>query len=121
MPFSKAVVNYPNALATLIEIARQDHTQAERDLKGKGKKKEKEEDGEIGDGRVLLTRVLVVGALRNIVLPGSYADKQVGIAALTNDVILPLVNSLLDVNIGNVVERVTELSAQVVSVVIVQR
>lgn len=117
--FSKALTSTPDAISTLVEMANKDHTQAEKDLKGKGKAKKdgdaamQDDDEEIGDGRVLLTRVLVVGTIRNIVQPGSWADKQVGIAALTNDAILPLVNSLLDVNLGNVVQRVTELVSQV--------
>jgi hypothetical protein len=95
-------------------MARKDHTQGEKDIKGKGKAKgDGEDDDELGDGRVLLARVLVAGTLRNIIEPGSRADRDVGIAELTNDVILPLVNSLLDVNLGNVVNRVTELVSQV--------
>lgn len=97
-------------------MVRADHEQAERDLKGKRKAKNSiEEEDDLLDGRVLLTRVLMAGTLRNIVEPGSRADEAVGIVALTNKVILPLVNSLLDVNLGNVVERVNTLVAQLVS------
>lgn len=117
--FSAALLAVPNALPTLVTFARNDHSQAEAGLKraakGKGKSKdEKDDDDEIEDGRALLSRVLVSGALRNIVEPGSSADSNVGIAELSNDVIVPLVNSLLDVNLGNVVQRVTELVGQVV-------
>ena len=95
-------------------MARKDHTQGEKDIKGKGKAKgEAEDDDELGDGRVLLSRVLVTGALRNIVEPGCKQDEAVGITQLTNDVILPLVNSLLDVNLGNVVNRVTQLVSEI--------
>lgn len=113
-----ALLRQPSALGVLVSMARKDHTQGEADLKKKGKGKRKEEpvdDDEIGDGRVLLARLLVAGALRNIVDAGSSADEAVGITALTNETILPLVNSLLDVNLANVVARVTELVSEVVS------
>lgn len=110
-PFVRALLSNPDALPVLIEVARQDHAPLERDLKGKGKAKD--EDQEIGDGRPLLTRVLITGVLRNVVLPGNRADASVGIVNLTNEVILPLVNSLLDVNLANVAQRVSELVQQI--------
>lgn len=102
----------------LVGIVKADHSPAEHAAKSKGKGKKKamdEEDDELADGRALLTRVLVAGALRNIVEPGSSADSSVGIAALTNEIILPLVNGLLEVNLAQVSERVTELVGQIVS------
>lgn len=103
----------------LVDIVKADHTPAEHAAKSKGKGKAKksmdEEDDEFADGRALLTRVLVAGTLRNIVEPGSSADAGVSIAPLTNEVILPLINGLLDVNLGGVAERVTELVGKIVS------
>lgn len=101
----------------LVRIVKTDHAPAEQAAKGKGKAKKAmdEEDDEIPDGRAVLTRVLVAGALRNIVEPGSSVDGRVGIVAITNEVILPLINGLLDVNLGQVSQRVTELVGQIVS------
>ncbi|KAL1411919.1 hypothetical protein Q8F55_002905 [Vanrija albida] len=117
-PFTNALLHTPDALPTLVALAKADHAALEAELKAKaakakGKKKAapEAEDEEVGDGRLLLTRVLVAGTLRNIVDAGSRTDESVGIAALTNEVILPLVNSLLDVNLANVVTRVGELVA----------
>ncbi|TXT07458.1 hypothetical protein VHUM_03178 [Vanrija humicola] len=117
-PFTNALLHTADALPTLVALAKADHAALEAELKAKaakakGKKKAapEAEDEEVGDGRLLLTRVLVAGTLRNVVDAGSRTDESVGIAALTNDVILPLVNSLLDVNLANVVTRVGELVA----------
>lgn len=109
--FVRTLLANPDALPVLISVAIQDHGPIEQELKGRSK----EVDAEVGDGRALLTRVLVAGVLRNVVLPGSRADGSVGIVKLTNEVILPLVNSLLDVNLTNVAQRVQELVQQVVS------
>ena len=46
---------------------------------------------------------------------GSPADASLDVSSLTNQTILPLVNGLLDVNLPNVVNRVSELVSQVVS------
>lgn len=91
-------------------MVQKEHAVAESGKK-KGKGKARDQD----DGRALLTRVLVAGALRNFVLPGSKADELVDIVALTNSTILPLVNSLLDVDVSSTVSQVMELVAQAVS------
>lgn len=59
--------------------------------------------------------MLTSGAMRHLVRPGSKADEQVQIVALTNSSILPLVNSLLDVDINGTVNEVLQLVNQVVS------
>lgn len=68
-------------------------------------------DDEFDDGRMLLTRLLAAGTLLNAIEPGSKRD-TIGLAALTSDVILPLATSLLDVSVPSVVERVSQLVAE---------
>jgi hypothetical protein len=116
-PFSSALLAQSNALPVLVRIVKTDHTPAEHDAKGKGRAKKAmdEEDDEIADGRALLTRVLIAGTLRNLIEPGSSADAKVGIAPLTNEVILPLINGLLDVNLAHAAQRVAELVGEIVS------
>lgn len=55
------------------------------------------------------------GVLRNTVQAGSPADDALDLRGLTNDVVLPLINGLLDVNLEEVVAKVSALVAQVVS------
>lgn len=70
-PFRHALYNHPTALASLVAIAREDHTAAEDSLARKtkttkGKEKSSDANGhadELGDGRALLVRVLVCGEL----------------------------------------------------------
>lgn len=116
-PFASALLAQPNALPVLVGIVRADHSAAEADAKGKGRARKAmdEEDDEMADGRALLTRVLVAGALRNLVEPGSAADSSVSIVPLTNEVILPLINGLLEVNLAQAAQRVSELVAEIVS------
>ncbi|WWC96818.1 hypothetical protein V866_003693 [Kwoniella sp. B9012] len=119
-PFRKAVVNYPNALETIISVIEEDHLPVEssqnaKARKGKGKDKQTNGDveQELPDGRALLRRVLVSGVIRNCVLVGSRTDERVNVSGLTSGTILPLVNGLLDVNLAQVVNRVQELVQQV--------
>lgn len=108
-PFTRNVISNPSALIELVTIVEQDHGEVSSG-KGKGKANGKVEN----DGRALLTRVLVAGALRNLVRPGNKGDEQVGIVNLTNSTILPLVNSLLDIDLSNTVQQVLELAGQLV-------
>ncbi|BEJ10886.1 hypothetical protein CspHIS471_0103080 [Cutaneotrichosporon sp. HIS471] len=114
-PFSSALLAQPNALPVLVGIVKADHMPAERDAKGKGRAKKSMdlEDDETADGRALLTRVLIAGTLRNLVDPGSSADSKVGIATLTNEVILPLINGLLDLDLAQAAQRVTQLVTEI--------
>jgi hypothetical protein len=109
-PFTRSILATPAVLPELVNVVQKEHTMAESGKK-KGKCKAKDQD----DGRALLTRVLVAGALRNFVLPGSKADELVDIVALTNSTILPLVNSLLDIDVSSTVSQVMELVAHAVS------
>ncbi|KAK4685839.1 hypothetical protein P7C73_g4298, partial [Tremellales sp. Uapishka_1] len=116
--FKNAMLHHPTALQTLVQVCKQDHapeSSSNGRVNGKGKAKNdgSEEDQEVGDGRALLLRVLVCGVLRNTCEAGSPVDEVIGIASLTNEVILPLVNSLMDVNLENVVARVLELVGQI--------
>ncbi|WVW80287.1 hypothetical protein I302_102265 [Kwoniella bestiolae CBS 10118] len=118
-PFRKAVVNYPNALETIISVIEQDHVPVEssqnaKARKGKGKDKQANGDAQddLPDGRALLRRILISGVIRNCVLVGSRTDERVNVAGLTSGTILPLVNGLLDVNLMNVVNRVQGLVQQ---------
>jgi hypothetical protein len=138
--FRTAILRHPTALPSLVALAREDHADAEiqsrNSGKGRSKRKEKEVEGnEIGDGRALLMRLLVcgesrsdlpfvrsprtdvvfVGVLRNVVKPGSAADEAVDLRDLTNEVVLPLINGLLDIKPDAVAERVMQFVAQVVS------
>ncbi|WWC88040.1 uncharacterized protein L201_002943 [Kwoniella dendrophila CBS 6074] len=119
-PFRKAIVQYPNALETIISVIEQDHAPIESSQnaiarKGKGKDKQVNGDAQndLPDGRALLRRVLISGVIRNCVLVGSRTDERVNVAGLTSGTILPLVNGLLDVNLTNIVNRVLELVQQV--------
>jgi hypothetical protein len=59
--------------------------------------------------------------LRNIVDAGSVVDQEVNIAAITNEVILPIINDLLNLNTVEVIGQVTTLVGQVVSDVCVPK
>ncbi|WVR03702.1 hypothetical protein IAU60_000697 [Kwoniella sp. DSM 27419] len=117
--FRKALTSHPSGLSTFVSVIREDHVpveQGQKDLaakvkKSKGKDKAVEElvVDELPDGRALLRRLLVAGTLRNSVLPGSYTDRTVDVASLTSEVILPLANSLLDLNVGTLCDRVMTL------------
>ena len=110
--FSRAVASQPIALAELVNVVKADHTHVVPEGKGKGKSSSSSTEG---DGKALLTRVLASGALRNLVYPGSRVDASIDIVGLTNSTILPLVNSLLDLDLQAIVQRVLDLSAQNVS------
>ncbi|WVF66035.1 hypothetical protein IAT40_000773 [Kwoniella sp. CBS 6097] len=118
-PFQKSLVTLPSALETLIAVIKEDHVPIEKNQhtqpkKGKGKDKQIVDDSQddLPDGRALLRRLLVAGALRNTVLAGSRTDERIGVSPLTSETILPLVNGLLDVNLENVCARVTQLVQQ---------
>ncbi|WVQ93667.1 hypothetical protein IAU59_000743 [Kwoniella sp. CBS 9459] len=118
-PFQKSLVTLPSALETLIAVVKEDHlpiesSQRTQSKKGKGKDKQIVDDSrdDLPDGRALLRRLLVAGALRNTVLAGSRTDERIGVSPLTSETILPLFNGLLDVNLGDVCTRVTQLVQQ---------
>lgn len=112
-------------------MCREDHTAGEAVKKQSKKGKNKSTGEEIGDGRALLSRLLAcgrsfgrrsfltqlktLGILRNIIKPASRSDEDVDIQRLTNEVIMPLVNGLLDVDLANVSNRVSQLAAEAVS------
>ncbi|ODN77089.1 hypothetical protein L202_05626 [Cryptococcus amylolentus CBS 6039] len=122
-PFRKSLIVHPTALPTLISVAQEDHlpaenAQKEREKARKDRKKSKDSaaqgaEDDLPDGRALLRRVHVCGVLRNIIRAGSRADEKVGINELTGSTILPLVNGLLDVKLGDVCERVSQLVQQI--------
>ncbi|ODN74945.1 hypothetical protein L198_08196 [Cryptococcus wingfieldii CBS 7118] len=95
-PFRKSLIVHPTALPILIS-----------DSAAQGA------EDDLPDGRALLRRVHVCGVLRNIIRAGSRADEKVGINELTGSTILPLVNGLLDVKLGDVCERVSQLVQQI--------
>jgi hypothetical protein len=55
------------------------------------------------------------GILRSIIKPSSRSDEDVDIQRLTNEVIMPLVNSLLDLDLAGVTSRVSQLATEAVS------
>lgn len=55
------------------------------------------------------------GILRSIVKPGSRSDEDVDIQRLTNEVIMPLVNEMLDLDLPNITNRVSQLASEAVS------
>lgn len=57
----------------------------------------------------------MIGILRNIVKPASRSDEDVGIQQLTNEVIMPLINSLLDIDLMSISSRVAQLAHEAVS------
>lgn len=69
---------------------------------------------EPGDG--LCSSNQRLGALRHLVRPGSKADAHVDIVALTNSTILPLVNSLLDLDLNAATAKVSQLVNEVVRI-----
>nr|XP_019011947.1 uncharacterized protein I206_02784 [Kwoniella pini CBS 10737]OCF50728.1 hypothetical protein I206_02784 [Kwoniella pini CBS 10737] len=109
-PFRKAIVNYPNALETIISMIEEDHTPVEssyaaQSRNGKGKSKEIN----VAD----CVEMVKTGVIRNCVLAGSRTDERVNITGLTSGTILPLINGLLDINLINVVDKVLGLAQQV--------
>ena len=55
------------------------------------------------------------GALRNLVEPDSPADELVHITSLTNTTILPLIDSLLDLDLTSIVREVMNRVSELVS------
>jgi len=52
--------------------------------------------------------------LRNVVDAGSSADEQINIVAITNEVALPIINDLLNLDTTHTVARVFELVREIV-------
>ena len=55
-----------------------------------------------------------IGALRNLIRPGTKQDSQVDIVDLTQNTILPLVNSLLDIDLNAAVSQALQLAPEAV-------
>ena len=53
--------------------------------------------------------------MQHVVEPGSHADQRVDIIALTTNVVIPLVHSLLDVDLQAIASEVAQLVQQGVS------
>lgn len=120
------MLRHPSALRSLAEICRQDHratatgssASAKASKKGKGKSKDANgavDELESDDGRDLLIRLLLCGVLRNVVKMDSPVDDAIDLRSLTSEVVLPLINGLLDVNLDDVVAKVSRLVSEAVS------
>lgn len=55
-----------------------------------------------------------IGVLRNVVDSGSEVDEQINIVAITNEVALPIINDLLNLDTTHTVARVFELVREIV-------
>ncbi|RXK39662.1 hypothetical protein M231_03016 [Tremella mesenterica] len=102
-PFKLALLRHPMALSTIVDICQKSNGMMD-------------DEDELGDGRTLLARLLLlVGVLRNVVTTGSEADQSINLIALTTKTIVPLIDGLIDINLPSVVDRVISLVSQLPS------
>jgi hypothetical protein len=122
--FKRKMINEPTALEVLAQVAR-DQVAVKKEIKGKGKKdKAGQDDRDLQmllkllvcgmSLRVRFSQCWSIGVLRNVVDSGSEVDEQINIVAITNEVALPIINDLLNLDSTHTVARVFELVREIV-------
>lgn len=132
--FKRKITSEPAALDVLAKAARDAPAPAPKAEKEKSKtksKKESKHEEQDQDLQTLLKLLICgtspilpglqqmradfLGVLRNVVDTGSDADEVINIVSITNEVALPIINTLLNLDTTRTVNRVFELVREAVS------